>query len=160
MIKYEEKDMKTIGKLLQEKGSQVWSVSSDTTVQEALSLMDDKDTGAVLVIDGTVLVGILSERDCARKVTLPGRSADGVLVAEIMTPRVLCVRTAQGIEECMALMTKNHIRHLPVLDDNNRVIGVISIGDVGNAIIAQQEFRIAHLEQYISGAEAALYRSS
>lgn len=152
--------MKTVGKLLQEKGSEVWSTNSDATVQEALALMDEKDIGAVLVIDGTVLVGILSERDCARKVTLPGRSADAVLVAEIMTPRVLCVREAQGIEECMALMTKHHIRHLPVVDDSKGVIGVISIGDVGNAIIAQQEFTIAHLEQYISGAEVALYRSS
>jgi CBS domain-containing protein len=151
--------MKTAGMLLQEKGSHVWSVTSDATVQEALALMDEKDIGATLVIDGTTLTGILSERDCARKVTLPGRSAEDVLVAEIMTPRVLCVTADQGIDECMALMTHKHIRHLPVVA-GARVIGVISLGDVGKAIIAQQEFTIAHLEHFVAGAEAAQYRSS
>ena len=122
--------------------------------------MADKNIGAVLVMDGSVLVGILSERDCARKVTLAGRSGEDVLVAEIMTPRVLCVRAEQGIEECMALMTEKHIRHLPVLGAGEAVIGVITVGDVGAAIIAQQEFTIAHLEHYVAGTEATRHRSS
>lgn len=152
--------MKTVGKLLQEKGSQVWSVPSDATVREALALMDEKDIGAALVIDGTTLVGILSERDCARKVTLAGQSAEDVLVAEIMTPRVVCVREEQSIDECMALMTEKHIRHLPVLASDDKVIGVITLGDVGKAIIAQQEFTIAHLEHTVAGVEVAQHRLS
>lgn len=152
--------MKTAGKLLQEKGSEVWSVPSDATVRDALALMADKNIGAALVMDGATLVGIVSERDCARKVTLPGRSAEDVLVAEIMTPRVVCVREEQGIEECMAVMTDKHIRHLPVLAAGDKVIGVITLGDVGKAIIAQQEFTIAHLEHYVAGSEMALLRSS
>lgn len=152
--------MKTVGKLLQEKGSQVWSVMSDATVHEALALMAEKDIGALLVIDGTTLVGILSERDCARKVTLPGHSAEDVLVGEIMTPRVLCVDAGQTLAECMALMTDKHIRHLPVVAAGDKVLGVITLGDVGKAIIAQQEFTIAHLEHYVAGASAAQLRSS
>lgn len=152
--------METVGQLLQQKGTQVWSVRSDATVCEALELMDEKDIGALLVIDGATLVGIMSERDCARKVTLPGRSAEDVLVAEIMTPRVRYVHAGDRITECMALMTEKHIRHLPVLDDGDAVLGLVSIGDLGRAIIAQQEFTIAHLEHYVSVAEAAYYRSS
>lgn len=150
----------TIGRLLRDKGSTVWATRPEATVWEALKLMAEKDIGALLVLDGAALVGILSERDCARKVTLPGKNAQDTLVSEIMTPRVLCVRAAQSIQECMALMTESHIRHLPVVGDDDRPIGVISIGDLGKAIIAQQEFTIAHLEQYIVGAEASLYRSS
>ena len=104
--------------------------------------------------------GILSERDCARKVLLPGKNAKDTAVSDVMTPRVLCVSASQSAEECMALMTEKHIRHLPVVGDGDRVIGVVSIGDVGRAIIAQHEFTIAHLEHYITGAEAMFYRSS
>ncbi len=152
--------MTTIGSLLRDKGSTVWTTRPDATVFDALKLMAEKDIGALLVLDGAAVVGILSERDCARKVTLPGRSAQDALVSEIMTPRVLCARAAQKIQECMALMTEKHIRHLPVVGDDDRPIGIISIGDLGKAIIDQQEFTIAHLEHYITGAEASLYRSS
>ncbi len=152
--------MKTVGELLKSKGSWVGSTGPDATVFDALNLMADRDIGAVLVMDGQTLVGILSERDCARKVTLPGENAQEVRVSEIMTSRVLYVRAEQSIEECMALMTDKHIRHLPVLGDGDRVTGVISLGDLARAVIAQQEFTIAHLEHYIAGADALYLRSS
>lgn len=152
--------MVTISQLLREKGTKVWAIGPDASVADALELMKQKDIGVVLVMDGEALVGILSERDCARKVLLPGKSAKDTAVAEVMTPRVLCVSANQSAEECMALMTEKHIRHLPVVGEGDRVIGVISIGDIGRAIIAQQEFTIAHLEHYITGAEAMFYRSS
>ena len=151
--------MKTVAALLEEKGSRVWSVAPQATVAEALKLMADKDIGVVLVMDGPALVGILSERDCARKVMLPGKDARETPVADVMTARVLYARPTQSLEECMALMADKHIRHLPVLGDGPRVIGVIAMGDVGRAIIAQQEFTIANLEHYISGADAARFRS-
>lgn len=151
--------MTTVNNLLRNKGHEVWSVRPDTTVFDALQLMAQKNIGAVLVLDGEALVGIMSERDYARKVILLGKSSKDTLVSEIMTPRVLCVRADQGVDECMALMTEKHIRHLPVLGGDDRVIGVVSIGDVGRAIIAHLEFTIAHLEHYITGAEAMFYRS-
>ena len=152
--------MDTISSLLRDKGIEVWSTRPDATVLDALKLMAEKNIGAVLVMDGEALVGILSERDYARKVILLGKSSKDTLVSEIMTARVLCVRADQNVDECMALMTAKDIRHLPVLGDDDRVIGVISIGDVGKAIIAHQEFTIAQLEHYITGAEAMFYRTS
>ncbi len=151
--------MTTIGKLLREKGSEVWAIRPDASVYDALKLMAEKDIGVLLVLDGEALVGILSERDCARKVTLPGKNAREMLVSEIMTARVLYVRANQSPEACMALMTEKHIRHLPVLGEGDRVIGVVSIGDVGRAIIAHLEFTVAHLEHYITGAEAMFFRT-
>jgi CBS domain-containing protein len=152
--------MATIRDLLRSKGNAVWSVRPDATVFDALELMADKNIGAVLVMDGEALVGIMSERDYARKVILLGKSSKDTSVSEIMTPRVLCVYADQSIDECMALLTQKHIRHLPVLGDNDRVIGVISIGDVGKAIIASHEFTIAQLEHYITGADSMEQRSS
>ena len=102
-----------------------------------------------LVVEGDQVVGIVSERDYARKVVLRGKTSRETLVHEVMTPRVFFVRPEQGIDECMALMTERHIRHLPVLD-GERLVGVISIGDVVKAIISEQEFMIAQLEQYIT----------
>lgn len=151
--------MTTIGKLLQEKGADVWSVAPNAPVSEALKLMAAKDIGVVLVMEDDALVGILSERDCARKVALPEKCASDTLVSEIMTSRVLYVGAEQSVEECMALMTEKHIRHLPVLGDGDRVIGIISINDVGRAIIAHLEFTVAHLEHYITGAEAMFFRT-
>jgi signal-transduction protein with cAMP-binding, CBS, and nucleotidyltransferase domain len=152
--------MTTLGKILADKEHQIWSIKPDATVFDALKLMGDKNIGAVLVMDGEALVGILSERDYARKVILLGKSSRDTLVSEIMTPRVICMRADQTAEECMALMTEKYIRHLPVLNADNRIIGVVSIGDVGRAIIAQQQFTIAHLEHYIASSEAMFYRSS
>lgn len=152
--------MTTIGKLLSDKGDQVWSITPGATVYDALKLMAEKNIGAVLVMNGDVLVGILSERDYARKVILVGKNSRDTFVSEIMTPRVICIRADQGVAECMALMTEKHIRHLPVLNEDNHVIGVVSIGDIGRAIIMQQQFTIAHLEHYIASSEAMFYRSS
>ena len=112
--------------------------------------MADKEVGALLVIDGQRLVGIVSERDYARKVILHGKSSRHTPVREIMTDKVFYVRPAQTVEDCMALMTAQRIRHLPVLDDH-QVIGVVSIGDLVKAVISEQEVRIQQLEQYIMG---------
>jgi CBS domain-containing protein len=141
--------------MLRAKGHDVWSIASDASVYHALELMADKNIGAVLVMDGHDLVGILSERDYARKVDLLGRSCKETAVEEIMTRRVVYVYPEQSGEECMALMTDKRVRHLPVMEDD-QVIGVISIGDVVKAIISEQEFLIEQLEHYITGTP---YRS-
>lgn len=142
--------MKTVSQLLQQKGYNIWSIAPDVTVYDALELMADKNIGAVLVMDGENLVGILSERDYARKVILKARFSRDTLVREIMTEKVVCVRPDQSVEECMALMTAKRIRHLPVTE-GSKVIGVISIGDAVKAVISEQEFIIEQLENYISG---------
>ena len=142
--------MSTVREMLRIKGHDVWSIGCDVTVYDALKLMAERNIGAVLVMDADRLGGILSERDYARKVVLQGKSATDTSVGEIMTERVVYVRPEQSTEECMALMTDKRVRHLPVLEDE-RVIGVISIGDVVKAIISQQEFMIEQLEQYITG---------
>ncbi len=143
--------MRTVNQLLQAKGSDVLSVTSETTVYSALTLMAEKNVGALLVLDGGNLTGIFSERDYARKVVLHGKSSKDTPVREIMTSRVVCIRPDQTIEECMALMTDKHIRHLPVIE-GDRVVGVISIGDVVKAVISEQSFMIEQLENYITGA--------
>lgn len=142
--------MQTVKQCLQSKGSHFWWISPDATVYEALVLMAEKNIGALLVMDREVLVGIFSERDYARKVILFGKASKVIPVSEIMTSRVFYVRPEQSIEECMALMTDKHIRHLPVME-GKRVVGVLSIGDVVKAIIEQQEFVIEQLENYITG---------
>ena len=140
----------TVKFLLQRKGHDIWSISANETVSNALQLMADKDVGALLVFDGSQFAGIFSERDYARRVFLQGKSADQTLVAEIMTRNVIFIQSSQTVAECMALMTEKHIRHLPVLEDD-QVIGVISIGDVVKEIIFEQEFVIEQLENYITG---------
>ncbi len=142
--------MTTVRDLLKVKGNAVWSVLPDTTVFEALELMSDRNIGAVLVMEGVTLIGIVSERDYARKVEMEGRTARGTTVREIMTRRVLTVQPDQTVEDCMALMTEHRMRHLPVMQ-NGRVLGLISIGDVVKAIISEQEFMIGQLETYIMG---------
>ena len=142
--------MNTIRQLLQTKGHDLWSARPDTSVYDALQLMDEHSIGALLVLDGDDLVGIFSERDYARKVVLKGKTSRGTTIGEIMSRRVSCVRTDQTIEECMALMTDRRIRHLPVLEDE-KLVGVISIGDVVKAVISEQEFVIEQLENYITG---------
>jgi CBS domain-containing protein len=142
--------MKTVKQLLQAKAADIWTITPDARVYDALALMADKNIGALLVVDAGRLVGIFSERDYARKVVLHGKSSRETPVREIMTTRVVYVRPEQTIEDCMALMTDKRIRHLPVID-GERVMGVISIGDVVKSIISEQSFMIAQLENYIAG---------
>lgn len=142
--------MKTVKDILRDKGYEVWSITPDATVYEALKFMADKNVGALLVLDGQAVVGMVSERDYARKVILHGRSSREIQVREIMTSKVYYVQPEQNIQECMALMTDKRVRHLPAME-NDRLVGVISIGDVVKAIIAEHESTIKHLEDYITG---------
>ncbi len=141
--------MHTAAEILREKGSQVWSIAPDVAIIEALRTMAEKSVGALLVMDDGKLVGIVTERDYARKVALEERSSRQSLVREIMSTRVLCVRPDQTVQECMALMSDKRARHLPVLEQK-QVIGVISIGDLVKAIIAEQQFEIEQLQYYIN----------
>lgn len=143
--------MTSIGHLLEQKGSQVWSIPPDATVYDALRLLTERDIGALLVIRGEQLVGILSERDYARKVILKGKSSMKTTVNEIMTERVIVIEPQHTIEEAMALMTEKHLRHLPVIEED-KVIGLVSIGDLVKAKITDQRFMIEQLERYIAGA--------
>jgi DNA-binding Lrp family transcriptional regulator/predicted transcriptional regulator len=139
--------MRTASDILQVKGHDVWWVSPNTSVFDALELMSDRGIGAVLVLDGERLVGVLSERDYARKVILHGKSSKDTLVREIMSNHVVTVRPDALVDVCMRIMTDHHIRHLPVVD-GDKVAGIISIGDVVNAIIAEQRFVIDQLRAY------------
>ena len=142
--------MTTVRQLLDQKGSQVWSIPPDATVYDALRLLAERDIGALLVIQREDLVGIISERDYARKVILQGKSSMKTSVREIMTERVIFVEPDHSLEEAMALMTDKHLRHLPVLEDD-QVVGLVSIGDLVKAKIADQSFIIEQLERYIAG---------
>jgi CBS domain-containing protein len=141
--------MTTVQHLLQNKGHTVWSIPPNASVFEAIQLMADKRVGALMVVDRNELVGIISERDYAREIVLKDRASRDTPVSAIMTQRVLYVRPQQTLEECMALMTEKNLRHLPVLDDG-RLIGVISMRDVVKDLIAEKEFLIEQLENYIS----------
>lgn len=145
--------MTTVKQLLESKGRQVWSVRPDTTVFDALRLMAEKGIGALLVIEDGDIVGILSERDYARKIILEGRSSRDTPVSAIMSRVVLHALPTQSVSECMALMTAHKFRHLPVIEDG-RLVGILSIGDLVKSIITEQEFVIEQLENYISGALA------
>ena len=142
--------MKQVSDLLKDKGRDIWSVPPDATVYEAIDQMAQKGVGALLVMEGELLVGIVSERDYARKVILKGRGSREVLVREIMSHPVICIHPGSTIEQTMALMTENHIRHLPVVV-GVKVLGVISIGDVVRSIIDDKEFEIQQLTNYITG---------
>ncbi len=143
--------MKTVYEILRKKGNAIFSISQDATVYEALQLMAEKGVGALLVMSRGALTGILSERDYARKVILHGKFSKDTLVEEIMSTRVIYVNQSLSAEECMALMINKRIRHLPVIE-NDRLIGVISIGDVVKAVIDEKEFVIDQLVNYITGA--------
>ena len=142
--------MKLVKHLLDTKGRHVISVSPDASVLDAIITMAEKVIGSLLVMEDDNLRGIITERDYARKVIVKGRSSKTTLVSEIMSTTVLTTSSGQSVNECMELMTERRIRHLPVLDEN-RVIGLISIGDLVQAIISDQQEEIQHLEQYISG---------
>lgn len=142
--------MKTVRDILRIKGPQVWRVSLEATVLEALQMMADKQVGALLVMEGLKPVGIISERDYARKVILHGRSSLTTLVKEIMSSHIVYTHPDQSIEECMAIMTDKRIRHLPVMD-GRKLVGIISIGDLVKSIIEEQQFTIEQLERYITG---------
>ncbi|SRR3972149_2438387 len=141
--------MKTVREMLLKKGNKIHSISPNQKIFEALQLMGDKDVGALLVLDGENLVGIISERDYARKVALEGKSSKDSPVSEIMSTKVMYVETDSSTDECMALMINKKIRHLPVYD-KGKLVGVISIGDVVNAIIDEKEFEIDQLVRYIT----------
>ena len=128
----------------------VHRIAPTDTVYEGLRLMADKGIGALLVMEGDAIVGIVTERDYARKIALMGRTSVETLVRDVMTPSVLCVRSTQTSEQCMQLMTGKRLRHLPVVDDG-KLLGMISIGDLVKDIISEQKFIIEQLEQYITG---------
>ena len=141
--------MKTVREMLLKKGNKIHSISPNQKIFEALQLMAKEDVGALLVLDGESLVGILSERDYARKVALEGKSSKDCLVSDIMSSKVMYVENNSSTGECMALMINKKVRHLPVFD-KGKLIGVISIGDVVNAVIDEKEFEIDQLVRYIT----------
>jgi CBS domain-containing protein len=140
--------MITIKQILDTKGYAVWSIHPQESVFAAIQQMAEKEVGALVVLEDDAVVGIISERDYARKVILKGRSSRETAVQDIMTPDVICVRLDQNVEECMTIVTERRIRHLPVLD-SRRLVGIISIGDLVKTIIVEQQFIIEQLEHYI-----------
>jgi len=143
--------MNTVRKVLQAKSGAVWTIRPDATAYEALRVMADKDIGAVLVRSSEgKLVGVFSERDYARKVILKGRSSKDTLVSELMTDLVYYVSPEHTVDDCMAIMTAKHIRHIPVIDEGS-LVGIITIGDVVNSLISEQNITIRDLENYITG---------
>ena len=145
--------MSTVEKLLGSNEQEVWTISPDDTVFEAIKKMNEKSVGALPVVLNNQLVGIISERDYARKVILENRSSKETKVKDIMTERVFHTFLSQKIEECMAVMTEHHIRHLPVVADK-KLTGMISIGDVVKYIISDQKFKIEQLEHTLSWGES------
>jgi IMP dehydrogenase len=144
-------DMKTVKQLLEIKGHEVTSISPEKSVFEAMQLMKSKNIGALLVLEaGSKLIGIVTERDYARKMHLQSKTAKEIPVTEIMTRQVAYVRLDQTNEDCMALITERRMRHLPVVE-NNKLMGVVSIGDLVKDIISEQDFIIHQLENYIHG---------
>lgn len=142
--------MKHIRDLLAEKGSDICTIGPDATVLDAVRMLAEKNVGALVVVREERLVGVISERDYLRKMAPTQRDSSDVTVAEIMTSPVACARPEQSVEECMAMMTDKRIRHLPVVEGES-LVGVISIGDLVKAIIAEQKFIIEQLEHYIAG---------
>ncbi len=136
--------------ILNHKGNSVWTIAPDATVFEAIQMMADKNIGALLVIEGEKLIGIISERDYTRKVILKGRASKETLVRDILSGKIIFVTPEHTVEECMRLMTEHRIRHLPVLD-SARIAGVVSIGDLVNWIISAQNSAIHQLQTYITG---------
>ncbi len=142
--------MQTIRDILKVKGTDVWCVAPDATVFDALRRMAEKEVGALVVTEAAQVVGLISEREYARKVVLAGRTSPTTLVKEIMITPVMYIHLDQTIEECMSLMTEKRTRHLPVIEDG-KLVGLISIGDIVKSIIADQQFLIEQLVRYVSG---------
>lgn len=143
--------MTTVRDILKNKGNQVWTIGPDQTVFEALNLMAEREIGALVVVDDKRIIGMLSERDYARKVILKGKTSRETPVKDIMTSKVCYVAPERTVDECMALMTDKTIRHLPVLE-NEELSGIVSIGDVVKSMISEREFIIERLEAYIAGS--------
>lgn len=141
--------MKTISQFLEQSNRSIYAVTPTSTVREALEEMAKHNIGALLVLDGSSLAGIFSERDYARKVALKGKSSSDALISEVMTHKVITINTKHTIDQCMQIMTDNHIRHLPIVNDR-RVMGLISIGDVVREMISYQKSMIDQLQSYIS----------
>ena len=142
--------MKKVNDVLRIKGHDVWTIGPDASVYDAIHLMTEKKVGALMVMEDTRLVGVISETDYTRNVILKGRASQQTPVKDIMTSRVLFVHPEQDIEECMVIMTEKRTRHLPVMDEG-KLIGIISIGDAVKSVIDEQRFTIEQLERYITG---------
>lgn len=142
--------MRKVKQILASKGSEIWSIGPDATVYDAIHLLAEKEIGALLVLNGENLVGVISERDYARNIILKDKSSRDTRVEDIMTEDVITVGPDEDVGECMALMTEKRIRHVPVISDG-RLIGVLSIGDLVRTVIAEQQSTIVDLEKYISG---------
>lgn len=140
--------MKLIKHILEAKGKDTWTITPDEPVYDALELMADKNIGALVVAKDGQVIGVISERDYARKVILKGKSSRETLVSEIMTSPAICVTPDKTVEQCLALMTDKHIRHLPVVDDG-KLVGVVSVGDLVKSIIDSQKELIRQLENFI-----------
>ena len=146
----------SVKQILERKGNAVWSLDPDTPVLDALRYMAEKNIGAVVVIKENNPVGIFSERDYARKVALSGKNERDTMIKEVMTRQIIGVELNSGIDACLALMTGKFIRHLPVVNDEHKIVGVISIGDVVKELVADQEFVIDQLVHYITGEPTKL----
>ena len=143
--------MHTVKQILGHKeANEIWSIGPDATVLEAIQVMADKRAGALLVMEGPALKGIISERDYAREVILKGRSSKDTLVGEIMTSNLITVPSTQSVDASLSIMSENHIRHLPIVDDDT-VVGVLSLGDLVKDVISDQQSTIEQLENYIRG---------
>lgn len=142
--------MTTVRDMIRRKGGEIFSITPDSTVYEALALMAKHNTGALMVLNGNKVEGIVSERDCVRKVDLMGKSSKTTKISEIMTSKVVYIEASQPLEECMALMIDKNIRHLPVYDDKE-FLGLISVRDVLKEVVDVQKFMISQLEHYITG---------
>lgn len=143
-----------VGSILDRKGRQLWSIAAKATVYEAIALMAEKNVGALPVMDGPTMLGMISERDYTRKVILHGRVSRETPVADIMTRDVITVVPGDSVEDCLEIMTKNHVRHLPVMEDC-RMVGLVSIGDLVNWIILAQSSKIDDLQRFVTGAYPA-----
>ena len=142
--------MDNVGNILKQKGNQVWSIGPGDTVYRALEILAEKNIGVLLVMEGQRVVGIFSERDYARKVILKGKSSAEMKVGEIMSKNVLYASPGDSVEKCMAIITENKIRHLPIMQDG-KLLGMITSGDIINHIISRQKFEIQELKKYITG---------